>query len=1225
MSADIQILDPLGLPLTGVSLIEASAGTGKTYTITSLYLRLLLGHNAPLLNVDQILVVTFTNAATQELRDRIRQRIATARDAFLSGKSPAEFARDMVLSALLQQSKNPQQDGQRLNAALRQMDEAAIYTIHGFCQRVIRSNAFESGALFDSEFVLDERPLKQQAVADFWRKHFYAADELLAAQISRYWSSPQALLKEIDSWLAKPHLLFLPELKCTDLSGIHKNNIALIEDFKTQWQGASAQLLSVLQDSGVNKKSYSKNNLPNWLGQIDRFAGDAVADYKLPDNLYRFGQQWLIDQSPKGNPPLHPVFTAIDELSERLVDLRVVILQLAVKEVRSLLNAQKRQIATLAPDDLLSQLATALDSPSGEALAATIREQYPLAMIDEFQDTDALQYKIYQQVYLNHASTGLLMIGDPKQAIYAFRGADIFTYIGARQDVGPTKIYTLNANYRSASSLIAGVNGLFEFARSPFIYDKDITFCKVSAASGADSKPLLIDGTDVSGLHLACLLGEEQQAIGKDQYQDFMASYYAAEIYQLLDKAQQGCAKIGDRPVVARDIAVLVRDRYEAAKMQKALLSHNIPSAFISDDSVLQTAEGSAIYLLLLACADPRNERFVRAALATSLFSLTALDFEQMTADEYVWDKMLQAFQNYHDCWVQQGVMVMLHRIIQQHHLAVSLLSRPGGERMLTNVLHIAELLQVASLELHGPQHLLNWLHEHSQATAQAAPDEHQIRLESDENLLKIVTIHKSKGLEYNIVYAPFVCGWREARQAQFHDEKTRTLVVDLTAQKSSKQKAEQERLAEDLRLLYVALTRAVYRCTLGLCNLKAARGKGSALHRTAIGYLLLQADDGASDEATLLRQLQVLENMTGNAAGLVVEHITLENPCPTGKLLSRQEQVVLTAKQFTGQIQRDWMMTSYSALSRIYGAETAVDGQLAAHVTLVPELPAYDYEMPELQLPGEKNLSREHQSENRSIFNFPRGANAGIFMHSIFEQIDFMETDKAELARLVEKGLEKYGFDPNWQSVIETMVFNVLNTPLLKVFEGAAAARQSVSGQAFQLGDISTRRRLVEMEFYFPLAPLRADELTSLLHSHGYLCDQVLDFYDMQGMLKGFIDLVFEHEGRFYLLDYKSNYLGEGVENYHQQALQQAINEHRYDLQYLLYSVALQRYLKQRLSSYDYDQHFGGVYYLFVRGMAGRAEVKELQQASGVFYDRPERDLIDALDALFMGSGVAQ
>ncbi len=498
-------LNTLRFPLHGERLIEASAGTGKTYTIAGLYLRLLLGHGPLIeegadsgqpsaherpLSVTEILVVTFTEAATAELRGRIRGRIHEARLAFMRGHSS-----DTLLAQLLDEVDDHELAARRLLAAERQMDEAAVFTIHGFCQRMLKQNAFESGALFETEFLTDDSQLRLQAVSDYWRSEFYPVDKALASAVRALWPSPAALLREMGSWLDNSELEIHPALGDETLAARHQAAMSRIAAVKSEWL---AQMDEIRRQTDGQVSRYTGKNYEGWLAKIADWAQDEASGYAIPKELERFGQTVLEENLKKGGAvPTLPLFSQIDELLASRPGIRDLILQRAAKVVRSRMQASKRQAHQLSFDDLLKDLDGALGSSLGERLCERIRATYRVAMIDEFQDTDPQQYRIFHRLYGGHTDTALLMIGDPKQAIYGFRGADIFTYIQARRNVSAH--YTLGRNWRSSSALVGAVNGLFERAKDPFIYEADIPFLPVEAQG--KSKALLLDGVTAPVLH----------------------------------------------------------------------------------------------------------------------------------------------------------------------------------------------------------------------------------------------------------------------------------------------------------------------------------------------------------------------------------------------------------------------------------------------------------------------------------------------------------------------------------------------------------------------------------------------------------------------------------------------------------------------------------------------------------------------------------------------------
>ncbi|MEX3018462.1 exodeoxyribonuclease V subunit beta [Kluyvera sp. STS39-E] len=1174
MTDTAESLDPLRLPLLGERLIEASAGTGKTFTIAALYLRLLLGLGGEAayprpVNVEELLVVTFTEAATEELRGRIRSNIHELRIACLRNATD-----NPLYASLLAEIDDLQQAASVLLLAERQMDDAAVFTIHGFCQRMLSLNAFESGMLFEQQLIEDESQLRYQACADFWRRHCYPLSRDIAQVIVESWKGPQDLLKSIDRYLqGEAPQLKMPISETETLASRHQKILALITEIKQLWLTHVGELDALLESSGIDRRKFNRGNQGKWIDKISNWAQEETQNYQLPDALEKFSQPFLAERTKAGGEvPTHALFSAIERLLASPLTLNDLVIAQAMVEIREAVAREKRRRGELGFDDMLSRLDEALHGDSGDALAAAIRQRFPVAMIDEFQDTDPQQYRIFRRIWRQQPDTALLLIGDPKQAIYAFRGADIFTYMRARSDVAAH--YTLDTNWRSAPGMVESVNRLFGLVDNPFMF-RDIPFLPVKSAAKNASLRFEIDGEKQPAMNLWLMPGE---GVSAGDYQNVMAEQCAAQIRDWLSAGQRGTALLwrGDeaRPVQASDITVLVRNRQEASLIRDALNALAIPSVYLSNrDSVFETPEAQELLWVLQAVLTPERENTLRSALATAMFGLNARDLEQLNQDENAWDALVEEFSEYRNIWQRRGVMPMLRALMNARKLAENLLATHGGERRLTDILHLSELLQEAATQLESEHALVRWLNQQV-AEPDTNASSQQMRLESDKHLVQIVTIHKSKGLEYPLVWLPFIARFRKEKQAFYHDRESFAAVLDLNESDESLELAEAERLAEDLRLLYVALTRAVWHCSLGIAPLTARRSDkptDTELHHSAPGRLLQKGEVlTAAGLETCLR-------------ALCDEHIalTLVTPPDNTRWQPVQgEMPELAARQVLRRILDDWRVTSYSGL------------QQSGHSVAQDLLPRLDIDASGTGDTLPEKLMTPH--------NFPRGASPGTFLHSLFEDLDF--TQPIDPAWMREKLLNN-GFGEEWEPVLTEWISQVLAAPL--------------ADTGISLNQLSARQKQVEMEFYLPIGKvLDARALDALTRRYDPLsagCPE-LDFRQVRGMLKGFIDLVFRHDGRYYLLDYKSNYLGENGEAYTQQAMAQAMQSHRYDLQYQLYSLALHRYLRHRMADYDYERHFGGVIYLFLRGVDGEAG----QQ--GIFVTKPEPALIMAMDALFAG-----
>ncbi|EMP6170940.1 TPA: exodeoxyribonuclease V subunit beta [Citrobacter amalonaticus] len=1167
-------LDPLRLPLTGERLIEASAGTGKTFTIAALYLRLLLGLGGSSafprpLTVEELLVVTFTEAATEELRGRIRSNIHELRIACLR-----ESTDNPLYARLLDEIDDKKQAAQWLLLAERQMDEAAVFTIHGFCQRMLSLNAFESGMLFEQQLIEDESLLRYQACADFWRRHCYPLPREIAQVVFETWKGPQALLADINRYLqGEAPVIKAPPPDDETLASRHQQIVQRINALKQQWCDAVGELEGLMETSGIDRRKFNRGNQGKWIEKISAWAQSATQSYQLPEALEKFSQRFLEDRTKEGGVvPQHPLFVAIDELLAEPLTLRDLMITRALVEIRETVAKEKRRRGELGFDDMLSRLDSALRSESGDALAAAIRTRFPVAMIDEFQDTDPQQYRIFRRIWQHQPDTALLLIGDPKQAIYAFRGADIFTYMKARSEVSAH--YTLDTNWRSAPGMVNSVNRLFGLMDDAFMF-REIPFQPVKYAEKNQSLRFEFHGETQPAMTMWLMEGE---SCGIGDYQSYMAQVCAAQIRDWLKAGLRGEAMLisghDARPVSAADISVLVRSRQEAALVRDALTQLAIPSVYLSNrDSVFETLEAQEMLWLLQAVMAPEKENTLRSALAASMMGLNARDIDMLNGNENAWDRVVDEFVGYRQIWQKRGVMPMLRALMSARQIAENLLATAGGERRLTDILHISELLQEAASQLESEHALVRWLSQHILEPDSNASSQ-QMRLESDSHLVQIVTIHKSKGLEYPLVWLPFITNFRVQDQAFYHDRNSFEAVLDLSEADESVALAEAERLAEDLRLLYVALTRSVWHCSLGIAPLVRRRGdkKGDTdVHQSALGRLLQKGEP--MDAAGLRAAIDAV--CDENIVCRIPDAVSME-PLP-GTVAS---EASLNARRVQRTPGDNWRVTSYSGLQqRGHGIAQDLMPRLDIDATGVGEV----VEEPELT---------PHQ--------FPRGASPGTFLHSLFEDLDF--TQPVEAAWVQDK-LELGGYDADWEPVITAWVTAILHAPLNET--------------GVSLSQLSAREKQVEMEFYLPISqPLIAENLDALIRQFDPLsagCPP-LEFTQVRGMLKGFIDLVFRHNGRYYLLDYKSNWLGENSAAYTPEAMAAAMQAHRYDLQYQLYTLALHRYLRHRIADYDYERHFGGVIYLFLRGV----DSKQPQQ--GIYTTRPAGELITRMDEMFAG-----
>ncbi|MGJ8682469.1 3'-5' exonuclease, partial [Paraglaciecola sp.] len=908
----------------------------------------------------------------------------------------------------------------------------------------------------------------------------------------------------------------------------------------------------------------------------------------------------------------------------------------------------------LSPDDLLSGLQKALLTGSNNnsdsntnsntdcthantnaqtltlndnnnALAAAIRQAYPAALIDEFQDTDPVQFDVFSEIYSNptdlkqefgqpHSKQQLnqnlcwIMIGDPKQAIYAFRGADIFTYIEAKKRIDPTRHFTLATNWRSAPKLVQAINHLFESSAKGFLFENNIPFYPVSA--GKNVQGFEVQGQVIQSLHFEHYCDQNSPIVAASAAQPILAINMANQISKWLSLANQGQANINGKPVSAGDCCVLVRTRYEADIVKLALAEVNVDSVYLSRSSVFQTDIAKDLFRLLKAMSQPSEEKLLKTALMSELFSLNTEQLDELFNDELVWQNVLEQRFLWFQAWSKQGVMRALKLAFNFFNVEQELLANfKDGLRRITDLQHLVELLQQQSLQLVGESQLIHWF-EASILEPDANSESQQMRLESDSNLVQIITLHASKGLEFPLVFIPFAADYKVSKDAIYHNQ-NEALEVDFLQQDTSLFKSEFERLAEDIRLLYVAVTRAVYYCQIGLWNNALGKNKKvSGFSQSAIGNILLSESEPADAEVnSTISNDHIAQRLMQLAQEHDVSYARFSEIPPLTKYVesNKQDLQQLSCLTLNSPVTRSWRLTSYSAISR---------QQIHLDVPSPGLDEGHDHDT-NIETSPESNylLSEEMNELVQSPFTFERGANAGSFLHGVLENLDFQNLDN--MPEVIEKQSIKFSIDTSWFECLQTWLTDVIHAPISFLNKD----NPHVSGNAKQLSlsALSSQQVKVEMEFYMPLHQVQVEDFNQVINGFYPQYHRHYQFDDLNGMIKGYIDLIFEFEGKFFVADYKSNHLGESFNAYDEVAMQHCMTEHDYHLQAILYTLALHRWLKNRLLDYEYSTHVGGAYYLFVRGMTTQ-QVSKTPCANGVYFMKPEQALIENLDRLFSG-----
>ncbi|MDD5276363.1 MAG: exodeoxyribonuclease V subunit beta [Methylovulum sp.] len=1164
--------DPVETELRlGVNLIEASAGTGKTYAIAMLVLRFVgeLG-----MTIEELLVVTFTKAATEELKERVRARLAEARRA-LAGHS--EGIDSNVIRWLDGLAIDPALVKQRVDLALLDIDQASVFTIHGFCQRVLREHALESGQLFDAELTGDLAVIKQACADDFWRRQIYPRTAWEVAALTTGFKTPDALLASVDR--VNGGIAVYPEQLDLAIS---------LAQLKQAVASAADQLdgcLDAVCGAGDKfKASYRRSlvaqsgTLKNWLHGAclppEKSAFALLTANGLREGLdgVKFRSNKTQSSDERKNTYLTQLAidtAAFDALADAFKQLTLTLRRALLETLRTELDKRLQQLNVLSFDDLISRLSETLQGEKSALLIAQLQQRFKAALIDEFQDTDQSQWFIFSSLFAA-PSQYLYLIGDPKQAIYKFRGADIYSYLDAQKQAEHQ--FTLGKNWRSHPQLVDAVNALFKHPQA-FLLD-DLAFKEVKPALSAEDGALQQGGQALAPM----MLWQLPPSDGKNGY--WTEGKAAAEIRLavineivrllngdfILVRKQDGIETV--RKIQPQDIAILVRTNQQAQEYQAALRAVGVPSVLNNTESVFTAQEAADLYVVLQAVAHPGDVARLKEMLALSWFGMDGQALYQTINNEAELDAWMSRFLGYFQDWQQSGLMTMMQHLFGQENVKATLAASELADRCLTNLQHVIELVQQAAVDEHlGINKTLDWLHNAiTQALQHKTSGETQLlRLETDEDAVNIVTMHRAKGLEYPLVFCPYLwyrSPYLNSEQNLITCHEQGQMIADLGSEAFEAHRAQalMEELAEDLRVFYVAVTRAKYRCYLIWGDVRSA----DKANDSAMAHLLAFA------EADFAAQQAKLKGFSEQSAAFAYQLLDVPGQ-PEGRYQQWTTVPKLEARVQRRSLYTRWQMSSYTALS-------------ALSLTDAPELP-------------EDKAREEPVQAEKLLAELPRGAHTGNVVHDLLENTTFLDlAERKDITAQREKACLRYGLKLEQPSLLDDLLWATVSTPL------------SATDTDFCLKNVPDRRCLKEMPFYLAMQTMDARQINGILE--GSPAYQPLSSKVMCGFLTGFIDLICAYQGRYYVMDYKTN----SLPDYVPETLTHAMREHNYGLQYWLYTVVLHRYLQNRLPDYDYETHFGGVRYLFVRGMQPDVAM------SGVYQDRPELERVEELAGVFSG-----
>ena len=1230
--------------------IAASAGTGKTFSITTLYLRYILETDC---RVDDVLVTTFTEAATAELNERIRARLNAALELIRefetleqAEEQTANDRVDEILIRLLSQAGAWDTDKavvirERLENAILDFDHAPIFTIHGFCNRVLQEQVFETSSRFRAELVTSVDELVHEAICDFVSRHWTESNSPLAKWVDLtddLWKSMRELVLAA---LENPFASIVPDQQ--NLDDLLDSN--LLDEFSDAaaplievWEEDRDNICNLLFDARDNKwLSGSTHSRPGQLERsiafIDAFVEDPAPDRfgTINPDKSRLAQNKLERgtlKAHKAHYPRHQAFEMIEAILERVADIdlnrSLILIGLNSKlacVAREQITKRKRDLGVMTFSDLLHQVDQALAGPQQELLLDELRGRYRVALVDEFQDTDPVQYRIFRRIFQDAAEQpgnelrAFVMIGDVKQSIFRFRGADVNSYLFATEATPAENQHPMDMNWRSDKSLVDSIQAIFGSSPNPFLHGQ-IPLPKVSAKYGdrlTPGPPLKITFVPRHEHATSSRGPNVKQALEQTLRQT------VADIVDQLQNPPTITDNDGNKRLVAAgDLAVLCRTGKQLRQFQAELANRGVPAVLQTEESIFDTLEAESMAYLLRALVNRPRQQALLNALATPVFSLSALDLQNIQQNDSELSSWYEDFRAWHDVWHQYGFIVMWRQLINQQDTIAKLAGRMLGERQVTNLLHLGESLHRHVVNEHAaPAKLLRWLEAGIVDPGSRRDDENQLRLETDADAVQLCTIHKSKGLEYPIVYCPTLWHppWNQAKKhvivrTDSNDLPLKDSEIDVGSQhfdqRQEKYKSGGEQ--ENRRLLYVALTRARHQCRI-YWTAYGSSGK------SALGKIMLPNSKPKDDDATIEQSLRSwVESLNSNGIEFTV--VDAEKLGKATKTWSGppKPDVTLACRELTRTLIPPLVQISFSSLSRSAGPFSHVD--------------IHDRDKTgSATIPGSSDSDPTKETERIPLADVRGGLQLGNLVHDVFEDLlgarNLLGADRNRVRSAVST------------QMIERLSLHHLDSalldPLTESMTDWLTGTLRADGLEFCFLDLPSDDLTCEMPFLLSVADSKHDaDLGKIgsalkLSSRAIVRDYAprlgeLERTRLRGFLVGFIDLVFCVKGRWYVLDYKTNHLGETVGDYALSNLESAMAHHDYILQYHLYALALHLFLQQRIPDYDYDRDFGGALYFFVRGFQA-----DTDPSTGIYFDCPSREVIEALASALEGVATCQ
>lgn len=1130
-------------PKIGKQIIEINCNQKKIQNIIFLYLNLLLGINKnksfqKRLKVKEILIISFNEKIIEKIKFLIRKSLFKMRISCI--RNGIGFQKNSIYKKLLLYIPDKKKSAHILLKAIKQIDEASIYTMKNFCKKIIKQHSFNLNLSLKQKIIKNEKKLQKEACFDFWRKNYYPLDNLTLKSALFEWETPEKLFYDIKPYLIKKIPFFLKKkIKKETIQNKHEKIINQIKNIKKLWILNNLKVKKTISNLNINKHIYNKKNIFNWFKKINQWAIEKTIDYNTPKELKYFSQSKLTHTTKNKKIQKYKIFLKIENFLNNQPTLRKFIFYKAIIYIQKKIKIEKEKNEKISENDLFKFIRDKLQKEKKKKLANCLQKNYPAAIIDEFQNSNIEQTEIIENIYHNKKKYYLIFIGDPKQFTNQLLKSDISSYFKIKKK---TKIYhKINVDKQFSFDMISAINQLFSNKKKPFIF-KQIQFHCLEKKSNEKDFGFFHNNQKTQAIDIYF----PKKDILKSEYQKMISNQCAKKIIDWITGGTKKKTWIFHKNrkkfITSSDITILVRNEYEASIIQKSLKKFNIQSTFSEKkENIFFTKEALDLLWILRAILKPTNEKLIRIALSTSLVQFSAKKIEEIKKKKL--ENEIRKFNKYLLIWKKYGILKALYIFFDKYKIIKNLLEKENGNKKIINIIKISEILQKTELKIENRIILIDWLFEQIQDTKKYSV-KNKDEFEKNKKFIQIKTIYQSKEEKYPIVWIPF------ENRFSINIEKNKNIKLNNNLNKNKKICiSEKKKLLEDLCLFYIALTRSKFHCSIGISHFRNKRKKHMFSESTLI-YLLKNKKKNQIPIQKILNSL----------ASKYIKLIPIKKVKINSNKIQKEETKIQKRNEITIKIEKNWKIKNYSKLiNNKYNFPFHENKEnTLIQTNFLKNKKIYTI-----------NLKNKNKKTKYNIHNFPIGKESGIFFHHILKLISF---EKIPNEKWIKQKLKKFNFSTKWSKTIKKFLKDLFKIPLTK--------------KRITLSKI--KNKIKEMKFYIPINKnLYSNKLEKTLSQYDKISkkSEKINFHPFKGILNGYIDLVFIWKDKIYLLDYKSNWLGKNIFYYNLKSIESNIIQNRYDIQYQFYTLALHKYLKKTLINYNYKKHFGGVIYLFLRG----------------------------------------